>query len=302
MTPSPLPRQPGEEPPSRRGRRPEAIEDHVGATHRAWLEPVRSRFFASGLTLDDLVKLSGYSKARISELLRGKGYYPGWEITYSVVRALDIPVWPLRRLWTAAARDANKDDTWIHKRIHAVQVLEPEQPPVAHRGFKEAMRHPYTAYARTLLQTDRRAQWVVAQAFDILWLGWDEAVSNSNMPRHAWRMLRSRVMLRAEHHPDGHPDLRPAAFFTVAQNRIDDLDARFAQIDRQADFFDAVARLPQDQMDVLVLRYLCNIHPDAIPNIIGLTPAMTHTLDHHARGALEGTYLRRDAPGGITPR
>ncbi|MFF7048170.1 hypothetical protein ACFY94_07370 [Streptomyces griseorubiginosus] len=68
---------------------------------------MRSRFVASGLTLDDLVGRSGYSKTRLSELLRGKGYYPGWEI-YSVVRALDMPVGPLLQLWKAAAIEAEK--------------------------------------------------------------------------------------------------------------------------------------------------------------------------------------------------
>ncbi|MFJ3037112.1 MULTISPECIES: hypothetical protein [Streptomyces] len=55
--------------------------------------------FASGLTLDDLVDRSGYSKTRVSELLRGNGYYPAWEITFSVGHALDVPTRPLRRLW-----------------------------------------------------------------------------------------------------------------------------------------------------------------------------------------------------------
>ncbi|MFD7283552.1 XRE family transcriptional regulator [Streptomyces sp. NPDC059862] len=302
MTPLSVPEQPDAGPPSRRGRKPESIWEEVSASHRAWLEPVRSRLFASGLTLDDLVNRSGYSKSRISELLRGKGYYPGWEITYSVVRALDIPVWPLRRLWTAAAREAEKDSAWIASRIHEVQPLEPEQPPLAHQGFTEAVRQPYTAYARAFLQSDRRAQWVVAEAFDILWLGWGEVVASANARRHAWRLLRSRVLLGAHHHPDGHPDLRPAAFATVDQSQIDDLAARFARIGELSDFFDAVGRLPQDQLDVTVLRYLCGIDSDAIPGIVGLSPAITHTVDHHARGALEGTYHRRDNPGVINPQ
>ncbi|MEV4975382.1 helix-turn-helix domain-containing protein [Streptomyces scopuliridis] len=301
MTPFTVPEQPDGEPPSRRGRKPESIWEKAGASHRAWLEPVRSRLFASGLTLDDLVNRSGYSKTRISELLRGKGYYPGWEITYSVVRALDIPVFPLRRLWTAAAREADKDTAWIESRIHEVQPLQPEQPPLAHQGFTETMREPYTAYARALLQSDQRAAWVVAEVFDILWLGWDEATTSPDVRRHAWRLLRSRVMLRAHHHPDGHPDLRAAAFFTVAQSRIDDLTARFAQIGEMSDFFDGIGRLPQDQFDIAVLRYLCGICLHAVPDVVGLSPALTHAMDHHARGALENTYHRHDDPGVITP-
>ncbi|AEM88535.1 RNA polymerase sigma factor [Streptomyces violaceusniger] len=295
MTPSFVPEQSDGEPPSRRGRKPESIEEKVGTSHRAWLESLRSRLFASGLTLDDLVNRSGYSKTRISELLRGKGYYPGWAITYSVVCSLDLPILPMRRLWTAAAREADKDTSWIENRIHAVQPLPPEQPPVAHQGFTEAVRQPYTDYARAFLQTDRRARWVVAEAFDILWLGWDEATASPNVRRHAWCLLRSRVMLRAPRH-DGYPDLRAAAFSTLAQSQTDDLAVRFAQIGEQAGFFDAMGRLPDDQLDVTVLRYLCGISEDAIPTVVGLSPAITHAMDHHARGALERIYHRHENP------
>ncbi|MGW2328641.1 XRE family transcriptional regulator [Streptomyces sp. NPDC001700] len=269
----------------------------MGHSHRAWLESVRSRYFASGLTLDDLVSRSGYSKTRISELLRGKGYYPGWEITYSVVRSLDIPVLPLRRLWTAAAREARKDTAWIESRIHAVPVqrIQPEKPPVAYEGFTNDMREPYTAYARAFLQTEGRARWTVREVFDILWLGWDKATASDNARRHAWRLLRHRVLLRAHQH-DGHPDLRPAAFSTLAQSKIEDLAARIGQIHQQADFFDAIARLPADQRDVTVLRYLCGISEDTIPTVVGLSPAVAHAMDHHARGALERIYHRHENP------
>ncbi|MEH0420550.1 RNA polymerase sigma factor [Streptomyces sp. B21-083] len=301
MRPPSVPEQPEADEPSRRGRKPGEISDEAGVCHRAWLKPVRSRLTASRLTLDDLVSLTGYSKTRISTLLRGMEYYPGWEITYSVVRALDLPVWPLRRLWTAAAREAEKDQEWIEERIHEVQSLQQEQPPVAHRAFTEAMREPYTAYARALLHNERRAHWVVAETCDILWLGWDEAVASSDVRRHAWRLLRSRVMLRA-HHANGYPDLRPAAFSTVAQSRIGDLAARFAEVSELATFFDAVGQLPPDQLDIIVLRHLCGIDNAAVPTITGLPPARVHAYDHHARGALETIHLRHDEPGVTTPK
>ncbi len=165
--------------------------------HRAWFEPVRRRLQAGGFTLDELVSLSGYSKTCISELLRGKGYYPGWEITYSVVRPLNIPLWPLRRLWTAAARDANKAEIWITNRIDKVQPLQPERPPLAHQGFTESMRQPYASCARAFLQNDQRAQWAVSLVFDVLWLSWNEAAASPDVRRRVWCLLRSHVALRA---------------------------------------------------------------------------------------------------------
>jgi hypothetical protein len=142
---------------------------------------------------------------------------------------------------------------------------------------------------------------VVAEAFDILWLDWDEAVASPDVRRHAWRLLRSRVMLRAHRHDRGHPDLRPAAFTTVAQSLIGDLAARFAEISALVGFLDTVGRLPGDQFDVVVLRYLCDLEAQALPEVLGVSPARTHAIDHHARGALEDIHRPDDTPGVINP-
>jgi DNA-directed RNA polymerase specialized sigma24 family protein len=268
----------------RRGRRPAPISENAGLTHRAWLEPLRSTLLASGLTLNDLVDRSGYSKTRISELLRGNGYYPAWEITFSVIRALGLPAQPMRRLWTAAAREAHKEETWIKQCILQV-AFTPEQPPTAYRAFTESRIEAYTDYARAFLLTDHRAQWVVAQAFDVLWLSWNEAVASDDLRRYAWQVLRSLVMARVQRHRDAHPDLRATVFSTAEAH--DGGPGHFVALGELLDLFDAIGRLPQDQMDVAVLRYLCGLPPQSIPDVIGLSPALTHSIDHHARATLE---------------
>ncbi|MBO7935651.1 XRE family transcriptional regulator [Streptomyces sp. S9] len=268
----------------RRGRRPAPIAKTAGLSHRAWLEPVRSFLFASGLTLNDLVDRSGYSKTRISELLRGNGYYPAWEITFSVIRALGLPAQPMRRLWTAAAREAQKEPGWITHCIEQV-ALQPESPPMAHRFFTEAVADAYTAYARTFLLTDYRARWVVAETFDILWLSWDKAITSENFRRYAWQLLRARVLARAHHRRDGTPDLRAAVFSTAEVHAS--VPGHVVVLSELVDLFDAIGRLPDDQMDVTVLGHLCSVPAERIADVIGLTPAITHSVDHHARATLE---------------
>jgi DNA-directed RNA polymerase specialized sigma24 family protein len=268
----------------RRGRKPAPISDTAGLSHRAWLEPVRGFLFSSGLTLNDLVDRSGYSKTRISELLRGNGYYPAWEITFSVIRALGLPVQPVRRLWTAAAREAEKEPGWIEQCIQQV-ALQPEHPPLAHQAFTDAMTDAYTAYSRAFLLTDHRARWVVTETFDILWLCWSEAANSENIRRYAWRLLRERVMARAHRQHEGHPDLRAAVFSTAEVH--DASPGHFVALSELVDLFDAISRLPHDQMDVAVLRYLCDTHPEEIPDVLGLSPALAHAVDHHARATLD---------------
>ncbi|MET8446783.1 SigE family RNA polymerase sigma factor [Streptomyces sp. NPDC005209] len=268
----------------KRGRKPAPISRTAGPSHRAWLEPVRGFLFASGLTLNDLVDRSGYSKTRISELLRGNGYYPAWEITFSVIRALGLPAGPMRRLWTAAAREARKEPGWIAHCIRQV-AAEPEHPPVAHQAFTETMARAYTDYAQAFLLTDHRARWVVAETFDLLWLCWSEAATSEDIRRYAWRLLRDRVMARADRHHDGHPDLRAAVFSTTEVRETE--PGHLVVLTELVDLFDAIARLPYDQMDVAVLRYLCGMQPDRIPQVLGLSPAICHAIDHHLRAALE---------------
>ncbi|MFD5270503.1 hypothetical protein [Streptomyces sp. NPDC058335] len=156
---------------------------------------------------------SGYSKTRISELLRGNGYHPAWEITFSVTRALGLPTRPLRRLWAAAAREAGKGDDGIRHGIRQV-AHDGEEAPLPYQAFTDDVEGIYTDYARAFLLTDQRARWVVSEAFDILWVCWDGATASDNIHRYAWRLLRSRVMTRAPRHHDGRPDLRAAVFST----------------------------------------------------------------------------------------
>lgn len=190
--------------------------------------------------------------------------------------------------------EAEKDTSWIKNGIRDVQAPDLEEQPVAHLAFTQAMWQPYTAYARAFLQSDQRAQQVVAETFDILWLTWDEATASPDTPRHAWLLLRSRVLARAPQRPGGRPDLRAAAFFAACQAGIVDLSERLARIGVLTRFFDAIAGLPPDQMDVTVLRYLCGIPPDTVPGVVGLSEAVAHTLDHHARGALNELFPDTD--------
>ncbi|MCX4427029.1 RNA polymerase sigma factor [Streptomyces mirabilis] len=100
-------------------------------------------------------------------------------------------------------------------------------------------------------------------------------------------------MARAHRHHDGHPDLRAAVFSTVEVH--DDGPGQFVIRSELVDLFDAIGQLPHDQMDVAVLHYLCAMPLEEIPDILGLSPAITHAVDHHARATLE-RLLRSHSP------
>ncbi|GAA0897871.1 MULTISPECIES: sigma-70 family RNA polymerase sigma factor [Streptomyces violaceusniger group] len=311
MSPSKRPPQPDGEPPGRRGRKLGPIADRVGAAHRAWLEPLRARFFDSGLTIGELSNQTRYSKSKISELLRGAGLYPRWEITSSVLQALNVPTWPMLRLWMAAAAEAHKKPNWINGCIETETVVlstgpakppvdtGPAKPPVDHQGFVQLNRVRYTRYAQTFLSDSKQASAVVSETFDILWLRWDETLRSANVQKFAWSVLRSGVMARTPH-IDGCPDLAPAAFNTVVLGRTE-APALFDQIEESLSLFKAMSRLPDHQLDVMVLKYLRRMDDTVVADVLGVPLVSVQTADRYAKKTLRGIFDSNDPPEG-TPQ
>ncbi|SHN37582.1 hypothetical protein [Actinacidiphila paucisporea] len=284
---------------NRRGRRPEPISEGVGVAHRGWLEPTRRRFSASGLTLDELVRRANYSKPRISELLRGKGLYPRWEITSNVGRALGAPMVPMRRLWANAAREADRKETWIEGCVKEVPLLEPQRQPLDHRALAHDVRDAYIGFARAFLVVGDCAELVVDETFDILWMTWEQALGSPNVGRYAWSVFRERVLCRATQLADGHPDLTLAAFST--QFDADGLVDQFQHVQETIDLFAAIGRLPHNPMDAIVLRSLCGLPEEDVARVMGVPSALATAFDLHGRRILEADLNCTTNPGENAP-
>lgn len=288
MTAEAGPRDGGDDPLSRPGRKLGPIAHGVSAGHRAWLEPVREKYFASGLTVSDLAQKAGWSKSKVSELLRGVGLYPSWELTYGVLHVLGIPAWPMRRLWGAAALEARKKPQWVNGCMERVVISTgPGLPPVDHRAFAEINRGAYGSYARVFLGS-ADAGHTVDEAFDVLWLRWEEALGSANVQKFAWRVLRRSVMARASH-IDGHPRLGPAAFDTDALH-LAPVDGKFAQIEESLALFRAIGRLPDFQLDVIVFRYLRGLNHHQVADVLGVPQASIRSAERHAKRSLTATF------------
>ncbi|MEV0981777.1 hypothetical protein [Streptomyces sp. NPDC049915] len=130
---------------------------------------------------------------------------------------------------------------------------------------------------------------MVGEALDILWLYWNEAAASANVYRYIWRLFRSRVMVRAARHADGRPDLRAAVFSTneVPQPHHGPWPWPLRRPDRAHRPLQRHHHLPNDQMDLAVLGYLCGMPDHQIAHTLGITPALTHAVDHHARATIE---------------
>ncbi|MGW1094206.1 sigma-70 family RNA polymerase sigma factor [Streptomyces sp. NPDC002455] len=265
--------------PGRPGRKLGPVVHGVGSTHRAWLMPVREKYLVSGLTLNELSIRVSLAKSKISELLRGTGLYPRWEIVLSLATELDLPQWPLLRLWQQAALDAHKTREWI-ERSGGKPFLTASGPPLEHQAFQELVEDDYRLYAQAFLD-DHQRDTAVSDTFDILWLSWNDALASYDTRHYAWQVLRACVMSRTLH-LDGRPELAHAAFDTVALYDLTDEADRISQIEESLNLFKAISRLPDHQLDVVVLSHLYAMDAERVSNLLGVSLATVRSEERYA--------------------
>ncbi|KDN74873.1 RNA polymerase sigma factor [Streptomyces olindensis] len=275
-------------PPGRRpGRKLGPIAPTVGSAHRAWLGPLRHSYLASGLTLSDLSTRVRFAKSKLSELLRGVGLYPRWEIVYSLAMELGMPNWPLYRLWCQAAFDAHKSSEWVDDCTERTTILTATHtaPPLDHRAFRELVEMDYHLFAQAFLDDDQ-SDAAVCDTFDILWLSWDDALASQDTRRYGWNVLRATVMARTPHR-DGRPELGMAAFDTVVLQSLTNPADRLNQITESMRLFTAISRLPAHQLDVMVLRRLYGLPVENVSALLGVPLAAVRSDERHATRFLE---------------
>ncbi|MEV6400551.1 sigma-70 family RNA polymerase sigma factor [Streptomyces sp. NPDC051907] len=288
------PIEPPDPAPLRPGRKLGPIADGVGSVHRAWLEPLRYTYLKSGLTLSDLGSKVPLHKSKISELLRGTGLYPRWEIILSLSVQLRLPSWPLYRLWRQAALEAQKSTDWVDK----ASVTTSQSPPLDLRAFREMTEDDYSLYAQVFLDDDQRDK-AVSNTYDILWLRWNEALASPDIRRFAWDALRATVMARTPH-IDGRPEFGAAAFDTVALQSLTTVPERVDQMAESLQLFKAMSWLPDQQLDVMVLRRLYGIDPEGVSALLGVPLAAVRSCERHAAHFLEGVICPSPETEGNT--
>ncbi|WP_031036518.1 sigma factor-like helix-turn-helix DNA-binding protein [Streptomyces sp. NRRL F-5650] len=298
-TPTEPPVPPGRPAPARPGRKLGPVADNVGSAHRAWLDPLRTAYLASGLTLNELSSRVRFAKSKISELLRGVGLYPRWEIVFRLADELGMPNWPLYRLWSQAALETHKSSEWINGCTDPTTLTASHAaPPLEHRAFRELVENDYLLYAQVFLDGDQR-DIAVADTFDRLWLTWNQALASHDTRRYAWNILRTTVMARTPHR-DGRPELGSAAFDTVALQTLATTADHMDQLTETLELFTAISRLPDRQLDVIVLRRLCGFPHESVSALLGTSLATVRSDERHATRFLE-SVIPPPTTEGTTP-
>ncbi|MGA4803457.1 sigma-70 family RNA polymerase sigma factor [Streptomyces lavendulocolor] len=294
--------EPASEPgPVRPGRKLGPIAATVSSSHRAWLDPTRDRYLASGRTLSDLSIQVLLAKSKLSELLRGVGHYPRWEVIHRLATELNIPGWPLYRLWKQAALDAGKSRDWVDRSTEgAIAVATASsRPPLEHGALRSMVEDDYRRYAEAFL-LDEELDAAVEDTFAILWLSFDEALASPDIRRYAWNILRATVKAKADYR-DQRPVLGDAAFDTVALRAQTSEDTWAAQLAESLELFTAISRLPDAQLDVMVLRRVCGYTREKVSDLLGIPLAAVRSDERHAERFLDDTIELPPQTGGPTP-
>ncbi|MFF9309224.1 sigma-70 family RNA polymerase sigma factor [Streptomyces sp. NPDC014777] len=245
---------------------------------------MRDAYLARGHTLSDLGLQVPLAKSKLSELLRGLGHYPRWEIVSRLATLLGLPHSPLYRLWRQAALEAHKKREWVQRSTDNTTAVttSPAAPPLDHRAFCELVQDDYLLYAQAFLVDDEACHNAVFDTFDILWLSWNDALASPDTRRHAWAVLRRTVMSRTPH-IDGRPVFSQTAFDTVALTYLTDEEARARHLTETLALLRAMSWLPATQLDVITLRILWRMPIERVSELLGLAPALVRSNQRHAQ-------------------
>lgn len=170
----------------------------------------------------------------------------------------------------------------------------------AKQGDQQAVRFLYISYShniygyvRSIMQDDHEAEDVTQHVFAKLITAIGK-YDDRGVPFFAW-LLRLARNVAIDH-------LR-ANRLMPTENVIDAEAGRRADFERTHTVKDALATLPEEQREVVILRHVVGLSPTEIADRMGRTEGSIHGLHHRGRRALQRELERLDsAPFTQSPR
>ncbi|MGH3309829.1 MAG: RNA polymerase sigma factor [Streptomyces sp.] len=181
------------------------------------------------------------------------------------------------------------------------RAQDPERIPVAFWAFHRQFRRAYRHYAQLQLGDARMAGQVVHLVFLSLLRGWPRLMEEANPAASAWAHLKEAVdeVLLFEGRESALPET--AAFCRVRRAVLEDSRDEFAAMESSVGLYPAIARLPGQQFDVVVLHYVLDFTTAGTARILGVTDATVRSHRAHARQRLAqdlgielGSYSNKD--------
>ncbi|MFJ2746224.1 sigma-70 family RNA polymerase sigma factor [Streptomyces sp. NPDC087440] len=172
--------------------------------------------------------------------------------------------------------------------------------PVEQEALRTLLAGDYHRYAQAFL-LPAECRDAIEDTFAVLWLSFEDALASPDIRHYAWDILRSTVMAKTTYR-DGRPALEAAVFDTVAaQDPHTSPGDQAAHVARNLELFTAISKLPDIQLDVMVLRHLCGFTPERTSELLGVPLAAALSTERHARRSLECALILPPETGGPTP-
>lgn len=162
----------------------------------------------------------------------------------------------------------------------------------AKEGDQEALRFLYLSYSnniygyvRSIVRDDHEAEDVTQHVFAKLMTTIGK-YDDRGVPFFAW-LLRLARNVAIDH-------LR-ANRLVPTENVVDPETGWAGDVDRAVAVRDAIAALPEEQREVVILRHVVGLSPREIAHRLGRTEGSIHGLHHRGRRTLQRELVRRDS-------
>lgn len=163
----------------------------------------------------------------------------------------------------------------------------------AKQGDREAVRFLYVRYAdnvygyvRSIVRDEREAEDLTQQVFLKLCTAINK-YEDRGVPFTGW-LLRMSRNLALDH-------LRRRRATPVEEVLAADKQTDESSVERARDFHSALASIPAEQRDVVVMRHVVGLTPQEIALRLGRTESSIHGLHHRGRRALQRELRRLGA-------
>ncbi|MBB0230806.1 sigma-70 family RNA polymerase sigma factor [Streptomyces calidiresistens] len=168
--------------------------------------------------------------------------------------------------------------------------------PAAWTAFHEQYYPAYLAYAELQLGDREEAGELVHRVFVHLAAHWQRLMREEAPMASAWALLKSGVARHLEERGRTPAMPETAVFRNVGRRVLEDVRGEFAAMESALGLYTAIARLPERQFDVIVLRYVLGYPTGDVARLMGVSDVTVRTHCTLARRKL-GRDLQMDTGG-----
>jgi RNA polymerase sigma-70 factor (ECF subfamily) len=181
---------------------------------------------------------------------------------------------------------SDHDSVQAASRVGRELTVPVPQLPEAFWAFHRQYYRGYRRYAHVHLGDRHTAGHLVHQVFMHLALNWARLMEEANPAASAWALLKESVAGELQRQGRRPAMTETAVLQRVMRSVLESSRQEFAVIESALGLYPAIARLPERQFDVMVLRHVLGYSTATTARIMGVTDATVRSHRHLARRKL----------------